>query len=230
MGTLNLNINKNGKYEVLGGVSVERTILEQLEQQVTIRKESLLYLFLKRAVDIMVSLCALIVLTPILIVISVLIKIESRGPVIFKQNRVGINSKEFTIYKFRSMKVGSPEVASNSLKNYKDHVTKIGKFIRKTSLDELPQLINVIKGDMSLVGPRPVISSEIELLEFRRKFGIDKALPGITGWAQVNGRDNMNVERKIYLVNEYNQNRNFFFDIKILFMTLKKVISRDGAI
>ena len=209
---------------------MERTILEQLEQQVTIRKESLLYLFLKRAVDIMVSLCALIVLTPILIVISVLIKIESRGPIIFKQNRVGINSKEFTIYKFRSMKVGSPEVASNSLNDYRSHITLVGKFIRKTSLDELPQIINVIKGDMSLVGPRPVISSEVKLLDYRRKLGIDKMLPGITGWAQINGRDNMTLERKIYLESEYKNNRSFLFDIKILFMTVKKVISRDGLI
>lgn len=209
---------------------MERAILEQLDQQVEIKKESLIYLFFKRVVDIIVSLCALIVLTPILIIISILIKTDSKGPVIFKQNRVGVNSKEFTIYKFRSMNVGAPEVASNSLKNYTNHVTAIGKFIRKTSLDELPQLINVMKGDMSLVGPRPVINSEVELLELRRKFGIDKALPGITGWAQVNGRDNMTLERKIYLENEYNQNRNFFFDIKILFMTLKKVISKDGAI
>lgn len=209
---------------------MERTILEQLEQQVEIRKERLSYLFFKRAADIMVSLCALIGLTPILIIISVLIKIESRGPVIFKQNRVGINSKEFTIYKFRSMKVGSPEVASNSLKNYKGHITKIGKFIRKTSLDELPQIINVIKGDMSLVGPRPVISSEVELLDYRRKLEIDKMSPGITGWAQINGRDNMTLERKIYLENEYKKSRSFFFDIKILFMTVKKVISRDGVI
>lgn len=209
---------------------MERTILEKLDQQVVIKKESLIYLFFKRVVDIIVSLCALIVLTPILIIISILIKTDSKGPVIFKQNRVGVNSKEFTIYKFRSMNVGAPEVASNSLKNYTNHVTAIGKFIRKTSLDELPQLINVMKGDMSLVGPRPVISSEVELLELRRKFGIDKALPGITGWAQVNGRDNMTLARKIYLENEYNQNRNFFFDIKILFMTLKKVISKDGAI
>jgi len=186
----------------------------------------------KRAFDLVVSVIALIVLSPIILIISILIKLNNKGSVIFKQYRVGKDNKEFVIYKFRSMVEYAPEVASTALENPDEYITTIGKFLRKTSLDELPQLLNIVKGDMSLVGPRPVINdeSEKELLKLRTEYGVHKLVPGLTGWAQINGRDSMSTARKITLEKEYLERRSFIFDFKILFMTFVKVFRQEGIV
>ncbi|MGN9160316.1 sugar transferase [Clostridium sulfidigenes] len=187
---------------------------------------------MKRAFDLVISVIALIVLSPIILIISILIKLNNKGSVIFKQYRVGKDNKEFVIYKFRSMVEYAPEVASTALENPDEYITTMGKLLRKTSLDELPQLLNIIKGDMSLVGPRPVINdeSEKELLKLRTEYGVYKLVPGLTGWAQVNGRDNMSTARKITLEKEYLERRSLIFDIKILFMTFVKVFRQEGIV
>ena len=162
-----------------------------------------IYKFIKRFFDIVCSILGIIVLSPVFIIVSILIKLESKGPIIFKQLRAGKNSKPFYIYKFRSMKIETPNIATNDFTNSHVYITKIGKIIRKTSIDEIPQLFNILKGDMSIVGPRPVILEEVDLIELRQSYNIDKILPGITGWAQINGRDNIgNEERFIYYSND----------------------------
>lgn len=187
---------------------------------------------MKRLFDLIISFFAIAVLSPVMIIIALLIKFQNHGTVIFKQKRVGKNNKEFTIYKFRSMWEDAPEVASNDLVDPESHITPIGKILRKTSLDELPQLFNILKGDMSLVGPRPVINdaSEQELLKRRTEIGICKLVPGLTGWAQVNGRDDMSTDRKIFLEAQYMNRRNFLFDIRILFSTFFKVFKQEGIV
>lgn len=187
---------------------------------------------MKRAFDLFVSILSLIILLPIFLIIAILIKLDGHGSVIFKQIRVGKNNKKFEIYKFRSMKEEAPEIASNDLENPDYYITSIGKFLRKTSLDELPQLVNIIKGEMSLVGPRPLIDDESEkvLLQKRTELGIIKLLPGLTGWAQINGRDNMSNERKLLLEKEYLERHSFFFDIRILFSTAFKVFKQEGVV
>lgn len=187
---------------------------------------------MKRAFDLIISILSLIILSPIFLIIAILIKRDGHGSVIFKQIRVGKNNKEFEIYKFRSMKEEAPEIASNDLENPDKYITSIGKFLRKTSLDELPQLVNIIKGEMSLVGPRPLINDESEkvILQKRSELGIIKLLPGLTGWAQINGRDNMSNERKLILEKEYLERQSFFFDIRILFSTAFKVFKQEGIV
>lgn len=187
---------------------------------------------MKRLFDLIISFFAIVILSPVMIIIALLIKLQNRGTIIFKQKRVGKDNKEFVIYKFRSMCEDAPEIASNDLENPESYITSIGKILRKTSLDELPQLFNIIKGEMSLVGPRPVINdeSERELLELRTKVGISKLVPGLTGWAQINGRDDMSVERKIHLELEYMNKQSFVFDFKILFNTFFKVCKQEGVL
>lgn len=187
---------------------------------------------MKRLLDIVVSFFAIIVLSPIMLIIAALIKIQNQGTVIFRQNRIGKDNKEFVIYKFRSMKEDTPEIASNDLENPDIHITTIGKVLRRTSLDELPQLFNILKGDMTLVGPRPVINddSERELLDRRTELGICKLVPGLTGWAQINGRDDMSIDRKIFLEVYYMKNKSFLFDMKILIATFFKVFRQEGVV
>ncbi|MFI3210214.1 MAG: sugar transferase [Peptostreptococcaceae bacterium] len=185
------------------------------------------YNFIKRSIDMMISLIGIIILLPIFLITAILIKIESKGSIIFKQIRIGKNSKPFYIYKFRSMKTETPNMATNDMTDPNMYVTKIGKIIRKTSIDELPQLINILKGDMSIVGPRPVIEKEEDLVNLRAKENVDSILPGITGWAQINGRDNLDVEEKVKYDKEYLMRRSVGFDFYIMFMTGLKVIKRD---
>lgn len=187
-------------------------------------KEANMYNILKRIIDVLGALCGIIVFLPIFIITSILIKLESKGSIIFKQIRIGKDSKPFYIYKFRSMKTDSPNIATNDLQNPEVYITKVGKIIRKTSIDELPQLFNILKGDMSIVGPRPVIEKEQDLLQLRRKYYVDKIKPGITGWAQINGRDNLDTEEKVKYDKEYLYNRNTKFDIYIIFKTFIKVL------
>ena len=166
-------------------------------------KASALYSISKRTMDIVSSLVGLILLSPLFLLVAILIKLDSKGPIIFKQIRIGKNSKPFYIYKFRSMKIDAPNLSTEEFINASDFTTKVGKFIRKTSIDELPQLVNILKGDMSIVGPRPVIEREVRLLEIRKECNVDSILPGITGLAQINGRDNIDDYEKVKYDFEY---------------------------
>lgn len=183
---------------------------------------------MKRAFDIVSSSFAVIVLSPIITILCILIKTTSKGPILFKQRRIGKDNKEFNIYKFRTMRTDTPNVATHLLENPEQYITKIGKFMRKTSLDELPQLINIIKGEMSVVGPRPALYNQDDLIELRTKAGVHKLLPGLTGWAQINGRDELPIIQKVILDKEYIEIQSFWMDIKIIFMTVFKVLKSEG--
>ena len=191
-------------------------------------KASALYSISKRTMDIVSSLVGLILLSPLFLLVAILIKLDSKGPIIFKQIRIGKNSKPFYIYKFRSMKIDAPNLSTEEFINDSDFTTKVGKFIRKTSIDELPQLVNILKGDMSIVGPRPVIEREVRLLELRKECNVDSILPGITGLAQINGRDNIDDYEKVKYDFEYLSKRNLVLDIKIIINTVLKVAKSEG--
>lgn len=185
------------------------------------------YTIIKRIIDIIISFLGIILLAPIFILVSIFIKLESDGPIIFKQLRAGKDSQPFYIYKFRSMKINAPNVSTNEFENAKFFITKTGNFIRKTSIDELPQLFNILKGDMSIVGPRPVILEEQDLILLRQEYNVDSVLPGITGWAQVNGRDNIGSDEKVKLDYEYLINKSFKLDIYIILLTIFKVLKKS---
>ena len=191
-------------------------------------KASALYSISKRTMDIVSSLVGLILLSPLFLLVAILIKLDSKGPIIFKQIRIGKNSKPFYIYKFRSMKIDAPKLSTEEFIIASDFTTKVGKFIRKTSIDELPQLVNILKGDMSIVGPRPVIEREVRLLELRKECNVDSILPGITGLAQINGRDNIDDYEKVKYDFEYLSKRNLVLDIKIIINTVLKVAKSEG--
>ena len=191
-------------------------------------KASALYSISKRTMDIVSSFVGLILLSPLFLLVAILIKLDSKGPIIFKQIRIGKNSKPFYIYIFRSMKIDAPNLSTEEFINASDFTTKVGKFIRKTSIDELPQLVNILKGDMSIVGPRPVIEREVRLLELRKECNVDSILPGITGLAQINGRDNIDDYEKVKYDFEYLSKRNLVLDIKIIINTVLKVAKSEG--
>jgi O-antigen biosynthesis protein WbqP len=170
-----------------------------------------------------------ILLLPLIFIIAIIITIEDGRPVFFKQRRVGVNSKLFTMYKFRTMKLDTPNVATHLLKNPGQYLLKIGIFLRKSSLDELPNLINIIKGDMVFVGPRPALYNQADLLSLRIAAGVDQLKPGITGWAQVNGRDLISIEEKVALDHIYLKRKSFLFDLRILGTTVSKVLKRNGV-
>ncbi len=186
------------------------------------------YLFIKRAFD----LCAALVVTAILLlpmaVISLIICLESKGKPIYSQIRMGRHGKPFTFYKFRSMYLDAPVCATRDLEDANQYITKVGAFLRITSLDELPQLINIIKGDMSFIGPRPVILAETELINKRRACGVYDVRPGITGYAQVNGRDFVSIDSKVEYDSFYAHNASVLFDVKLFFKTVKCVLKSDG--
>lgn len=185
---------------------------------------------MKRAFDFTVSLISLIVLSPLFLIISLVILIDDGGPVIFRQYRVGKGNKLFYIYKFRTMKNDTGNIATSELKNSEEYITRSGHFLRKTSIDELPQLINVLRGEMSIVGPRPLIPEEKEIRVMREKLGVFNVLPGITGLAQVNGRDTIDDKEKAQLDKQYVDNFGIKQDIKILFSTVFAVLSRKDII
>ncbi len=184
---------------------------------------------IKRTFDVLLSLLLFIVLVIPMTFISLAVIMTSPGPIFFWSPRVGRLNKVFQMPKFRTMLVGSPVVATHLLENPRSHLTPIGAFLRKTSLDELPQLWSVLRGQMSFVGPRPALFNQIDLIELRRKAGVDQVLPGLTGWAQVNGRDDLSIPEKVRFDTEYVQKRSFGFDMKILFMTLVKVMRSKGV-
>jgi O-antigen biosynthesis protein WbqP len=175
------------------------------------------------------ALFLIAILSPLFLIVSLVIFIEDGMPVFFKQKRVGINYTFFYIYKFRSMKKSTPNVATHLLTNPEHYLLKIGKFIRKTSLDELPNLINIVKGEMVFVGPRPALYNQDDLMALRVAKGVDKLKPGITGWAQINGRDEISIEAKVALEQEYLQRKSFFFDITIIIKTFTNVLFSKGV-
>ena len=184
---------------------------------------------MKRVLDFIISLFALIILSPLFLIVSVCILISDGSPVFFRQKRVGKNNELFEIYKFRTMKRGTENVASNDLSDANVKITKFGKILRATSIDELPQLLNILNGTMSLIGPRPLIPEETKIRELRQKYNVYSVRPGITGWAQVNGRDNVSAEKKALLDKEYVEKQSLLFDIKIFFMTIHQVLCRKDV-
>ena len=183
---------------------------------------------MKRAFDFTVSLMLIIILFPLFLLISLIVLIDAGSPVIFRQYRVGKDNKLFYIFKFRTMRRGVKNVATANLKNSEKLITRSGRFLRKTSLDELPQLVNVLLGDMSFVGPRPLIPEEKEIRALRKKYNVYSVRPGITGWAQINGRDNLTDEEKALFDKEYIDKQSIGFDIKILFRTVFVVLKREN--
>ena len=178
-------------------------------------KKKRVYAVVKRIFDIIPSLLALIVLSPLFLITAIAIKIDSKGPVFFRQKRVGKNKKLFNILKFRSMRTDTdPNAPTHQLKAAESHITKVGKFIRKTSIDELPQLINILLGQMSVVGPRPALFNQYDLIEERDKYNANDIRPGLTGWAQINGRDELEIQTKAKFDGEYIQKISLMFDIK----------------
>ena len=189
------------------------------------------YRSIKRILDILLSFLGLFLLLPIMIIFGILIKIESPGPVLFRQKRVGENKNYFYIYKFRTMKTDAPEdIPTHHLKNPDQWITITGRILRKTSLDELPQMINIIKGEMSLVGPRPALWNQKNLIKEREKHGANDVPVGLTGWAQVNGRDQLTIEEKAKLDGEYARNRGFMMDVKCFFLTFYSVFRTKGVV
>ena len=184
---------------------------------------------MKRLFDLTLALIATCILLLPIILTAILVKLTSKGPALYWSERVDRNNHIFRMPKFRSMKVDTPAVATHLLKDPKSVLTPIGDFLRKSSLDELPQLWSILKGDMSFVGPRPALYNQDDLIALRTEKGVDKLLPGITGWAQVNGRDVLSIPDKVAFDVEYLNHQSFWFDIKILWMTFLKVINRDGV-
>ena len=184
---------------------------------------------LKRIFDFLMSLIAIIILSPVILIVALAVKFTSPGPMLFKQRRIGKDNIEFEIYKFRTMRIDTPNVPTHLLENPDQWITPVGKFLRKTSLDELPQLFNILKGEMSIVGPRPALYNQIDLKEMRTKVGVHKLVPGLTGWAQINGRDEIPLSLKVSLDKEYLDRKSFFLDIKIIFMTALSVLKSDGV-
>jgi len=184
---------------------------------------------MKRTLDLFCSLLAVMVLALPILLVGLAVKLTSKGPVLYWSDRVGKHNKIFQMPKFRSMLVGTPAVATHLLTNPSAVLTPIGSFLRKTSLDELPQLWSILKGDMSLVGPRPALFNQYDLISLRTEQGIHVLAPGLTGWAQINGRDEIPIEQKVAFDAEYLTKQSLFFDIRILWLTVLKVIHRDGV-
>lgn len=176
------------------------------------------------------ALIAMIILLPLFFIIAVLIKVESKGPIFFKQERIGKNNVNFLIYKFRSMRTDTPDIATHLLDNPDVFITKVGKFLRKTSLDELPQFINIIKGEMVFVGPRPALYNQYDLRDLRTEKGVQALTPGVTGWAQINGRDELEIPDKVEFDRQYLDRRSVMFDINIIVKTIIKVFKKEGIV
>ena len=187
--------------------------------------------FVKRFFDIFLSLIALILLLLPMLVVAVIVKLDTKGPALFKQKRVGIHKKHFNIYKFRSMPVRLPnDVPTHLMQNTESMLTPFERFIRKHSIDELPQLLNILRGDMSVIGPRPALWNQYDLIEERDKYGANDVRPGLTGWAQINGRDEINITEKAFLDGEYVKSLSFLFDLKCFFKTIGSVLRSDGVV
>ncbi|SDX89791.1 O-antigen biosynthesis protein WbqP [Acetomicrobium thermoterrenum DSM 13490] len=187
--------------------------------------------YIKRIIDFILSFIAIVIFSPFLLLIAILIKLDSEGPVLFKQKRIGMHKTHFYMLKFRTMRIDSPkDVPTHLLENPDQWITRMGKILRKTSLDELPQLFNIIKGEMSIIGPRPALWNQYDLIAERDKYGANDVRPGLTGWAQVNGRDELPIEVKARYDGEYVQKMSFMFDLKCLLKTVVSVIKGEGVV
>lgn len=190
-----------------------------------------MYKICKSFIDRFAALIGLIVLSPLFLALIIAIKLDSQGPVLFKQKRVGIGKKHFSILKFRTMRTDTPkDMPTHMLQNPEQYITKVGNFLRKTSLDELPQIINILKGDMAIVGPRPALWNQYDLIAERDKYGANDILPGLTGWAQINGRDELEIPVKAKLDGEYVKNMSFRMDVKCIIRTFISVARQDGVV
>lgn len=190
-----------------------------------------MYLIIKRVCDFLFAVVGLIVLSPFFLLLILAIKIDSKGPVLFKQKRVGIHIKHFNILKFRTMQIDTPkDTPTHLLENPNNYITRVGKFLRKTSLDEIPQIVNILSGEMSIIGPRPALWNQYDLIEEREKYGANDITPGLTGWAQINGRDELSIEIKAKLDGEYVEKMGLIMDVKCFLGTIRSVLKRDGVI
>lgn len=185
---------------------------------------------MKRFFDITLVTSLIFALAFPMLLIAIVIRITSKGPVLYWSDRVGISNKIFRMPKFRTMILNTPEVATHLLTNPSEYLSPIGSFLRRTSLDELPQLFSILKGDMSFVGPRPALFNQIDLIELRKENNLDQILPGLTGWAQINGRDDLSIEEKVSLEVEYMFKKSFWLDMQIIWMTIIKVVWRKGVV
>jgi len=191
----------------------------------------MIYLLFKRFYDTLGSLIALILFSPLFMLIMILIKLDSKGPILFKQKRIGRNKKHFYILKFRTMRIDTPkDTPTHMLENPEQWITKVGKFLRKTSLDEISQIINILKGDMSIIGPRPALWNQYDLVEERDKYHVHKIYPGITGYAQIKGRDTLPIKDKAKLDGDYVKKISLWLDIKIFILTFVSVFKSEGVI
>ena len=185
----------------------------------------------KRILDILLSGCGIVVLAPVYLLIAAAIKVDDPGPVFFRQKRVGIHKTHFQILKFRTMKMETPkDTPTHLLQNPEQYITRVGRFLRKASLDELPQIFQIFTGDMSIIGPRPALWNQFDLIEERDKYGANDVRPGLTGWAQINGRDELPIDVKARLDGEYVEKLSFLFDCKCFFGTITSVLKHDGVV
>jgi O-antigen biosynthesis protein WbqP len=190
-----------------------------------------MYTHLKRILDFLLALMALVLLSPLLLVLAVVIRATSPGPVFFRQKRVGLGKSHFMIYKFRTMRTDAPkDQPTHLLKDPAAYITPVGRFLRRSSLDELPQLLNIIKGEMAVVGPRPALWNQFDLIAERDKYGANDVRPGLTGWAQINGRDELPIDVKARLDGEYVRRMSFGFDVRCVLGTVLKVLRSDGVV
>lgn len=187
--------------------------------------------YAKRLIDLLLSACAIVVLSPVYLLICLAIVADDPGPVFFRQKRVGIHKTHFLILKFRTMKVSTPkDVPTHLLENPEQYITRVGKFLRKTSLDELPQIFQIFTGKMAIIGPRPALWNQFDLIAERDKYGANDVRPGLTGWAQINGRDELPIDVKARFDGEYVENLSFAFDCKCFFGTIRSVLKSEGVV
>ena len=187
--------------------------------------------FFKRLIDIVLSGIGIVVLSPVYLIVALAIKIDDPGPVFFRQKRVGIHKTHFNILKFRTMKMETPkDTPTHLLENPQQYITRVGRILRKTSLDELPQIFQIFTGEMSIIGPRPALWNQYDLIEERDKYGANDVRPGLTGWAQINGRDELPIDVKARFDGEYVENMSFLFDCKCFFGTIVSVLKHDGVV
>ena len=190
-----------------------------------------MYVAVKKIIDRFLAFIGLIVLSPLFLILIIAIKLDSPGPIFFRQKRVGIHKTHFEILKFRTMRTDTPkDMPTHMLKNPDQYITKVGRFLRKTSLDELPQIINILKGDMAIVGPRPALWNQYDLIEERDKYGANDILPGLTGWAQINGRDELEIPVKAKLDGDYVAKMSFGMDLRCILGTVVSVARQDGIV
>jgi O-antigen biosynthesis protein WbqP len=190
-----------------------------------------MYIYIKRFFDFVFALIGIIVLSPLFLLLVLAIKLDSKGPILFVQKRIGLNKKHFNILKFRTMRIDTPkDTPTHLLENPDQYITKVGRFLRKTSLDELPQIWNILVGDMSIIGPRPALWNQYDLIEERDKYGANNILPGLTGWAQINGRDELLIPDKAKFDGEYVKQMSLVFDCKCFIGTIISIIKHDGVV